>query len=484
MMPILRPALELISGAAYRAHPGDASLPLSRRFQNAVVLVVGGGGTAFGWTQRIQFERGVAKFEGPRSVVYKRSSPEWTQHLSSEAKQTMGWAILLVEQQWQAALAKCSASSLGARGVEQMLRVRDATADFGDDRISEDAIRVAVDHPTMEGAIVAGIRPSLLELLESEVRAAGFSIAAVRISTFALIERHLAQLECRRQSPDSNLVAFDGNSALLVGVREGAFDSSEGALSYLVNRSTSDVRAKLLKRLAASGPTREGAVVATVVGVCAGLLTRENPDAMRVATIEQDPILSALADDVQHDLRLGLEEMRTALPRWSRFAFAGGAAVALLAFAGIGVEVTAALQLQREIRSDQTVLARLRADHEKSVARAVSLRKQEGRARQIGEWVDLNFHGQALLHRVLESLPPEVALDTVSVQVAEGLPQARLKFVLVGTEDAQRGALRTLEAGLYHLGYEIGRREDPAPYPQRRGAVFYAWDLLIPNFGS
>jgi hypothetical protein len=141
--------------------------------------------------------------------------------------------------------------------------------------------------------------------------------------------------------------------------------------------------------------------------------------------------------------------------------------------------------LRVEQRTDLARAERASNDQVASRARSriAAIRQEELRARRLVDWVDRNYHAQALVHSFLSALPLDVSLDAVGLQAAEGLPQARLKFTLLGAEEAQREALRSLETRLYGMGYEIGRRDDPVPASSRHGGVIYGWDLILPSFG-
>lgn len=485
MNSALSPLLELFNGEAYCPHPGDAGLSLGRRFQGRVVLVVGGGGTGHGWTQRVRFDRhGEATLEGFRSAVFKRGTVEWGAHLGNEVDATSRWALILVEQQWQAAVSGSSAAALNSSGVEQMLRVRDAVSDFGDDRLAEDTIRIAVDHPTMQGSIVGGVRASVLEPLEKELRTAGFEVAGIRLAVFCLLERYLARLQKRSESPDRAIVAFDGQSALVVGVRDGAFDLSEGALSYLVNRSSQEVRSQVVKRLSSPASLKDWGGRVEMLGAAFAFDGGRAPDGVDVRQEPEDVVLAAVDEKVRHDLRPELQEMRLALPGWVRSLVFGSLLIAAACIVGGTVQLSESLRLESRIvekRRERDVQLAAAAT---ARSRVEQLKKEETRAHQIAEWVDRNYHAQALVDAFLTSLPAEISLDAVSVQAAEGLPQAKLRFTLLGSEDAQRGALRAIEAKLYRLGYEVGKRDDPTSSSARRGGIVYAWDLIVPSFGT
>ena len=479
------PLLELFNGEAYCPHPADAALSLGRRFQGRSIVVIGGGGTGTGWTQRVGFERqGTPLLEGHRSGAFKRGTSEWSDHLLREAKGTSGWALILIEQQWQAASSATSTASLNSTGVEQMLRVRDAVSDFGDDRMAEDAIRVAVDHPTMQGSIVGGVRMLVIEPLEREARANGFQIAGIRIAVFALLERHLAKLQKKGDSPTCTIVAYDGQSGLIVGVREGAFDTSDGALSYLVNRPPFEVRVQIAKRISSPSSLRDWNGRVEIIGAPFSFEAGQMPAGMEVRHEPEDVLLAAVDEKVRHDLRPELQEMRLALPRWMRGAVYGALLFTITCVLGTTIQLSEAFRLD-----GKTSAKRAERDLQLSAAagaknRVDQLKKEEVRAHQIADWVDRNFHAQALVHAMITALPTEVSLDALSVQAAEGLPQAKLKFTLLGSEDAQRGALRAVEEKLYQLGYGVGKRDDPTSSTTRRAGVVYAWDLILPSFGT
>lgn len=477
--------LELFNGEAYCPHPADAALPLGRRFQGKTIVVIGGGGTGTGWTQRVRFDRqGLPELDGHRSIALRRGTVEWGEHLLHQAQSTSGWALLLIEQQWQAAISPTSATSLNSSGVEQMLRVRDAVSDFGDDRMAEDAIRVAVDHPTMQGSVVGGVRLSVLEPLEKEARANGFQIAGIRIAVFALLERHLAKLQKKGESPSCTIVAYDGQSALIVGVREGAFDTGEGALSYLVNRPPYEVRTQVAKRIGSPSSLKEWNGRVEIIGTAFSFESGRMPEGIDVRQEPEEVLLAAVDEKVRHDLRSELQEMRLALPRWVRGAVYGVLLVTLAAVVGTSVQLSEAFRLD-----GKAAAKRVERDAHLSAAagarnRIEQLKKEEVKAHQIADWVDRNYHAQALVHALLTALPTEVSLDALSIQASEGLPQAKLKFTLLGSEEAQRSALRSVEEKLYQLGYEVGRRDDPTSSSTRRGGVVYAWDLILPSFGA
>jgi hypothetical protein len=140
--------------------------------------------------------------------------------------------------------------------------------------------------------------------------------------------------------------------------------------------------------------------------------------------------------------------------------------------------------LEKALSEKKAERERLAGETALSKSQLAALRREQTRAQRIGEWVDKNYHAQALLQGALTALPFEVSLDALTVQASEGLPQTKLRFTLLGSEDAQRAALRSLEAKLYQLGYEVGKRDDPILSTTRRGGVVYAWDLIIPRFGG
>lgn len=480
----LLPLLELLNGAAYRAHPGDAALSPGRRFAGRTLLVVGGGGTGLGWTQRICFDRnGEPSSSCARSKQFKRGTEEWTAHLGSEAGKTCGWAVILVEQQWQAAFATSSGASSGASGVEQMLRVRDAGTQFGGDRLSADAIRVAIDHPTMEGSVVGGVRAALVEQLEREALSQGLQVAAVRVSALCLLEQYFAELAVRQVSPPHSLVVFDGQSALIVGIREGAFDAGEGGISYVVNRTPAEVRSQVLRRIGAPYSVKEWGGRIDVIGSSFCSEGEAPPPGVELDTRSSDLVLSSVGGNVRHDFRTELHELRGAVPRWIRPMVAGSLLLIIACAAGIVFHVCEGIRVEQ--RADLARTERAANDQAASRARnrIGAIKQEELRARRLADWVDRNYHAQALVHSFLSALPLEVSLDAVALQAAEGLPQARLKFTLLGAEEAQREALRSIEKRLYVMGYEIGRRDDPVPATSRHGGVIYGWDLILPNFG-
>ena len=438
-----------------------------------------------GWTQRVRFDRqGIPALEGPRSPGFKRGSADWGEHLLAESQATSGWALLLIEQQWQAAVAAASASSLGATGVEQMLRVREAVSEFGDDRMAEDAIRAAVDHPTMEGSIVGGVRAPVLDGVEKEARANGFQIAGVRIAVFALLERQLSRLQKQGEDPNRTIVAYDGQSALIVGVRDGAFDLSEGALSYLVNRPSTEVRAQVARRISSPTSLRDWSGRVEIVGVPFSFDAGQAPEGIDIHQESADVVLAAVDEKVRHDLRSDLQEMRLALPRWVRGGVYGAVALIFACVVGFSIQLSEGFRLQNRIDQKRSELSAHLTATNNAHNRIEGLKREEARARRIGNWVDRNYHAQALVHAFITALPAEVSLDALAVQASEGLPQVKLKFTLLGAEEAQRSGLRAIETKVYQLGYEIGKRDDPLSATSRRGGVVYAWDLIVPSFGS
>lgn len=365
-----------------------------------------------------------------------------------------------------------------------MLRVRDAVSLFGDERLSEDAVRVAIDHPTMEGAIVAGVRVGIVQQLEREARSQGFQIAAVRVPTVCLLEQHLARLADENASPSGALVAFDGQSALIVGVRDGAFDDTEGGISYVVNRAPAEVRLQILRRLQASRNARDVRGVALVIGENISSDPTQIPQDFDLQTEPKETLSAVIDERVRHDMRSELEEVRRALPTWSRSAVYGMIALSIACIGGAATHAADGWQIGERTKMQDA----LRVADESAIAIAnqhiAAVKAEDLRAHQMADWIDRNYHAQALLNSFLQTLPTEVSVDAVSVQAAEGLPQAKLKFTLLGSESSQRQALRSIENSLYALGYEVGRRDDPVPSSARRGGVVYAWDLIMPSFGS
>jgi hypothetical protein len=480
------PLIELLNGGAYRPHRGDAALPLARRFAQQQLTIIGGGGTGSAWTQRVLFddEKG-ALLQGRRSAAFKRGTVEWAQHLANEAQATCGWAILLIEQQWQAAASLSSAASLGGSGVEQMLRVREATSAFGDERLSEDAVRVALDHPTMEGSIVGAVRAVTIEPLQQEAKASGFQIAAVRVGVFALLERHLVRLQREGASPSRSLVVYDGQSALVIGVRDGAFESSEGGVSYLVNRAPSEVRTQISRRLGMAQMARDGGGKVDWIGVP---LSSEDagslPAGVEVVFRPEDVLTAIVDDDVKHDFRTDLQEMRTALPPWVRMAVWGALCLTFACTVGIAALLLQGTRTSARAEEQMRLGSEHRSARDEARGRLVKLNHEEAEARLLAQWLDKNYHTQALLHAFLTVLPAEVSLDAVSVHASEGLPQGKLSFTLLGSEDAQRHALRAIESKLYALGYQIAKRDDPTAAQHRRGSIVHTWNLIFPGLGA
>jgi len=474
--------LELLNGRAYAPHAGDAALSLGRRFEGESVVVIGGGGTAIGWTQQIEFDRtGTAKFSRPRSASFKRGSPEWREHLAQNAL-VSGWAVLLIEQQWQATASPVSGASFSASAVEQMLRVREAIADFGDDRLSEDAVRVAIDHPTMDGSIVAGVRAAIIDSLEREAMEAGFQIAGIRIAAIAILEKFLTQLQRQRLSPNRSLVVFDGQTALLVGIKDSAFDQNEGGVSYLVNRPVGEVHTQIFKRAAAHfTKEKDGAML--ILGQRFAWETLKT-EALNIDFQSSESIEAVIDDMVRHDLRSDLQEMRSALPRKLRTFIWAGVAITGLSLAVSACQIFSAISLEEKITAHRLEAFHYRNSENAADQHGADLQRELDDIRRCSEWVQRNYHAQQLVQELLNAVPNEVALDGLHVQAMEGLSQAKLKFTLYGAEEAQRAGLREMEARLYHLGYEIGRRDDPVAASGRRGGVIYAWDVILPTFGA
>ncbi|HEY9153750.1 MAG TPA: hypothetical protein VIM69_01385 [Opitutaceae bacterium] len=483
MSHVFSPFVELLNGQAYAPHPADAALSLGRRFEGKSIIVIGGGGTGSGWTQRVDFERGgVPTFSQPRSAVFKRNGSEWREHLTALAR-SCSWALLLVEQQWQAAASSVSAASLNVSLVEQMLRVREAVADFGDDRLSEDAVRVAIDHPTMEGSVVAGVRASIVDSLEREALEAGFQIAAVRIATIAVLEKYISDLSKQRRSPDRSIVVFDGQTALLISIKDSAFDQGEGGVSYLVNRPLAEVKAQLLKRANTARFGKDAARRILVIG------QRLASEATELEGLELEfeacaSLAAAVEESVRHDLRSSLQEMRTALPKRVGTIVRASLVLTALAVVGSALQIAAALGTQEKITARRLETFHYRNAVTAANQRMSDLRKEIESIRRSGEWVQRNYHAQQLVQEVLNALPNDVTIDGLHLQATEGISQAKLRFTLYGAEESQRAGLREMEARLYHLGYEIGRRDDPVAASGRRGGISYAWDVIIPTFGA
>ena len=483
MSYIFSPLIELLNGQAYAPHPADAALSLGRRFEGRAIVVVGGGGTGTGWTRRVDFDRsGVAQFPHPRSPLFKRNSAEWREHLSQEARRCL-WALLLVEQQWQATASAVSAASLNISSVEQMLRVREALAEFGDDRLSEDAVRIVVDHPTMEGSIVAGVRAAVIDSLEHEALEVGFQIAAVRIAPLAILEKYIAALHKERRSPDRPIIVFDGQTALLVGIKDSAFDQSEGGVSYLVNRPLAEVQAQLFRRMNAARFSKDAR--GQILGLGQSFVSEElKTDGLELQFEGSDSVEAAVDESVRHDLRSNLQEMRTALPKPVRTAVRAAVVLAVLAVLLSVLQVASAIGMQEKITA-----RRLEAFHYRNAIGAANqrmsdLHKEVESIRHSGEWVQRNYHAQPLVQELLNALPNDVTVDGLQLQATEGLSQAKLRFTLFGAEESQRTGLREMEARLYHLGYEIGRRDDPIAASGRRGGIVYAWNIIMPVFGA
>jgi hypothetical protein len=479
---ILDPLVELFNGKAFKPHPGDAALPLGKRFAGQVIVVVGGGPRA--WTQRVCFDgQGQPALTGPRSLAMKRGSTEWGQHLKNEAALTAGWAVLLAEQ-WQAAFASASAASVGGNRVEKMLRVREHASQFGDERISDDAVRVAFDHPSMDTSVVVGVRATNVEQGCRDLVENGFQIAAVRVAVLAYLERHLAALQREQQALERTIVATDGQSALIVGVCNQAFDTTEGGISYCVNRP-SDLSSHVLERI-----TKPERVVAW--GGKIDLIGPEMPwsaetlpagiDLRQLAAPE--PALCAVDGAVFHDFRIDLEESRGALPAWMRPAFLGVFLLVCACLFGLAFQLKSGLYLEGRI-GQKTAEATMNQQAAGAARKKIEgLKKEEKRAQQIGAWLENTYHAQNLVHSFLKAIPADVALDGMEITAAEGTPQLKLKFTLVGNEDSLAIASRAIETRLYELQYEIAQRDDPVSAAQRRGGVTYGWTIIMPTFGS
>lgn len=482
MPTILDPLIELFSGKAFKPHPGDAALPLGKRFAGQVIVVVGGGPRA--WTQRVCFDGlGQPSLAGPRSLAMKRGSAEWGQHLKNEAVSTSGWAIFLAEQ-WQAAFASASAASVGGNRVEKMLRVREHASQFGDERISDDAIRVAFDHPSMDTSVVVGVRATNLEQGARDLVENGFHVAAVRVAVLAYLERHLSGLQREQQALERTIVVTDGQSALIVGVCNQAFDTTDGGISYCVNRP-SDLSSHVLERI-----TKPERVIAwggkiDLIGpempwsaetLPAGIDLRQLP--------APEPALCAVDGAVFHDFRIDLDETRGALPAWMRPAFLAVLFLVCACLVGLAYQLKSGLYLEGRIGQRTAEITMNQQAAGAARKKIDGLKKEEKRAQQIGAWLENTYHAQSLVHSFLKSIPADVALDGMEITAAEGTPQLKLKFTLVGNEDSLAIASRAIEARLYELQYEIAQRDDPISAAQRRGGVTYGWTIIMPTFGS
>jgi hypothetical protein len=471
---VFSPLVELINGQAYAPHPADAALSLGRRFEGRSLLVIGGGGTGSGWTQPIQFDQnGVAQFRHPRSASFKRNSSDWREHLSRMAS-VYGWALLLVEQQWQATASAVSAASLNVSIVEQMLRVREAILDFGDDRLSEDAVRIAIDHPTMEGSIVAGVRAAIIDSLEREALDQGFQIAGVRVAAIALLERYIVNLHKQRRSPERPIIVFDGQTALLVSIKDSAFDLSEGGVSYLVNRPPADVQTQLSKRVNAMRFTKVASGRILVLGQ--RFVSDElKPDGLDVEFEPSGSLEAAVDESVRHDLRSSLHEMRTALPKQIRTVVRVALAVGTIALLASGLQLTAALGTQEKITASRLESFHYRNASSVANQRMSDLQKEVEAIHRSGEWVQHNYHAQPLVQELLNALPNDVTVDGMHLQTTEGISQAKLRFTLYGAEESQRVGLREMEARLYHLGCD---------HPDFRSVImiYYRNTLLAGSF--
>lgn len=480
MASILDPVGELLTGKACKPHPRDGALPLGKRFAGQTIVVIGGFGSKGLWSQRVKFAGGQPQLVGERSLVMPRDSAEWGSHLSGEAQQTSGWAVLLVEQQWKAASALSSGASTGRNRVEQMLQVRERTSQFGGDIIERDAIRVAIDHPEMDTSIVVGIRESLLNQWTRETVEHGLQIAAIRVASVAYLEQYLATLLVEHRPLERSVVATDGQSALTVGVDNHAFDTTEGGVGYVVNR-VADLGVRVLEKITNAEKKKTWAGKVDLFGpaelwALPGVDVRQNPAV--------EPAMIVVDNAVMHDFRLDLQETRSALPRFWQPAFFGALLLCVASIVGICWQVKSGLDLVSRIGA---VSAETQSHEEaKLTARAAidSLLKEEKSARQLGTWVENNYHAQALVHAFLQMIPANVSLDSFEITATEGSPQLKLKFGMAGTEDALAVTTRAIEARLYEMKYEIAQRDDPIAATQRRGGVIYSWVLITPTFGS
>jgi hypothetical protein len=136
----------------------------------------------------------------------------------------------------------------------------------------------------------------------------------VRVGVFSLLERHFARLHAAQESPSRTVVAYDGQSALIVGIREGAFDFSEAGISYLVNRPPAEVRAQVARRISSPASLKEWSGKVEVIGATFAFENGQFPEGIDIKQESNEVVLSVVDEAVHHDLRKELCEMRRALP--------------------------------------------------------------------------------------------------------------------------------------------------------------------------
>ncbi len=474
------PLAELLSGAAYRPRAADATVPLAERLAGCAVLVLAVARDRAA-TLRVRFEDGQARKLGESRQFALREKGDLARALAAEADAAGAeWVVVVMTLGWQAQIASRTARQPGEDAFERFRLLRDEP-EFLVSQAKPDHVYAAVDHPVLDRSVVFSCRRKEVDEVLAEVREAGLGVAAVRLGVASQLEHWMAGH--REHSLESDLLITDGMSVLLVNAYDGDLLTvgRQGREGNPVPRQASSRPAEVPRDMArflkdnGDRPVRylgPGELLETLGAAQPCPLEAETGDAMAT-----DAVMAALSGLVAHDLNPGLKAERRALPHaWRRWIWTGLAAEVALAVALVAGSCAAvgarfdADAARRALRESEGQMAALRLESE-------GMRTQLGQAEEMRSWIGTNYHAQRLMTRILENLPPGVALESVSARLDESSPQMSLEFVLLGGDDAQIATTRALERAVLGLDFQIGERA--APIQGGRGRS-YRWRLIMP----
>jgi hypothetical protein len=196
-----------------------------------------------------------------------------------------------------------------------------------------------------------------------------------------------------------------------------------------------------------------------------------------VSSFRLEPAEAIFAAGVRHDFHPQLEVRRPALTAQVRRNLRLAAWTGALAWASAAAVCLHGWSLEGEIGGLEQ---RARADRQ---AELLCLKHQEecaglkAQAMEHLQWLRTHPDAQRLLLRLLGGFPENVTLERMGAQLDESGRQMSLEFQLLGTEEGQSAALRSVEQALLGLGYRIGERNSPVPVS--RGTL-HRWRLIIP----
>ena len=471
------PFAELLSGTAFQAHPMDAGVPLAKRFAGkSVILLMTTRERAA--TLRVEFEKdGRQRLHSPRQIA-QRSKGELVSVLRAEARACKAeWVVVSLGSGWQAQYSNRSLrGGVGTEDGQQELLLRNDPGLFLA-KPAGDCLYAAVDHPVLDRAVVFSVKRREVESLAEDVREAGLGLAAVRVGMAALLEswfeRHGAGA-CQR-----DLLVSDGLGVLLVAFERGDFSSPAelGTEAYGAPRQYSNRPGDIAQDIARLNKDNVGREL-VYVGP-AELEPEESGGRLGGlrGSHRLDPAEAIFAKGVRHEFHPYLELRRAALSPQVRQHFRVACWSGLMAWVLATMAFLYAwnTSMQAEGIREET---RVKANEEiASLKRCAGFAAQKSQGLEYLQWLKTHPDAQRLLLRLLEGLHENVALERLSAQVDESGRQMVLEFHLLGSEEGQEGAVRSVEQALLGLGYRIGERN--APVQVHRGTL-HRWRLIIP----